>query len=487
MAKRPNLLLFMTDHQRGDTVLPAHPCQTPNVDRLAREGVSFTEAYCPAPHCCPSRATFFTGLYPSRHGVWNNICNAQALSAGPREGVRLFSQELRAAGYRLAFDGKWHVSIEQRPADYGWEELIVTSAKGDHHGVDWEQWRRFREPKETGERAPGQVRRPGWGDYRLYRTLPDDAPAGHDERVVARAVEALPALAQGGEPWCLYVGLVGPHDPYNVPRRYVEQYRLEEVPLPPSFADDLADKPRVVQRLRRQYWSQLSEREVRDAIRHFWAYCTYLDALFGEVLQALDATGQAEDTLVLYVADHGDYLGDHGLFLKGIPCYRGAYHVPCVMRWPNGIAHPGRQVEALVSLADLAPTFVGLGGATSPQRPIGRSLAPFLRGEQPADWPDEVHTQCNGVELYYTQRSVRTREWHYVYNGFDDDELYHLVEDPHELRNLAGDPRYDGVKREMVRRLWRFACREEDTAMNPYATVALCPWGPGDALGEVTE
>ena len=367
MAKRPNLLLFMTDHQRGDTVLPAHPCQTPN--GTGWRGGLLHRAYCPRRTAAPSRATFFTGLYPSRHGVWNNICNAQALSAGPREGVRLFSQELRAAGYRLAYDGKWHVSIEQRPADYGWEELIVTSAKGDHHGVDWEQWRRFREPKETGERAPGQVRRPGWGDYRLYRTLPDDAPAGHDDASSPVPWRRCRALAQGGEPWCLYVGLVGPHDLTTCPGA-----TWSSTPgggaLPPSFADDLADKPRVVQRLRRQ-WSQLSEREVRDTIRHFWAYCTYLDALFGEVLQALDATGQAEDTLVLYVADHGDYLGDHGLFLKGIPCYRGAYHVPCVMRWPNGIAHPGRQVEALVSLADLAPTFVGLGGATSPQRPIG--------------------------------------------------------------------------------------------------------------------
>ena len=96
--------------------------------------------------------------------------------------------------------------------------------------------------------------------------------------------------------------------------------------------------------------------------------------------------------------------------------------------------------------------------------------------------PDEVHTQCDGVELYYTQRSVTTREWKYVYNGFDDDELYHLPEDPHEMRNLALDPKYDGAKREMVRRMWRFAHREEDTAMNPYGTVALCPWGPGEAF-----
>ena len=483
MPKQPNILIVMTDHQRGDTVLPEHPCLTPNVERLAAEGVTFSETYCPSPHCCPSRATFFTGLYPSRHGVWNNICNDRALTRAPRPGTRLFSEDLRAAGYRLLFDGKWHVSTETSPADHGWEEVFVSAGKGERHGLTWEGWQNLaRQEGPAEERVPGLIRRPGWKDYRLYRTLPDDAPAQHDERVVEHAVDALGRLGGESQPWCLYVGLIGPHDPYNVRRRYVDRYRLEDVPLPPSFADDMEDKPRVVRRMRRQNWGPLPAEEIRDGLRPVWAYCTQLDEQFGQVLDALDATGQAEDTLVIYTADHGDYCGDHGLFAKGIPCYRGAYHVPLVMRWPGQIAQPGRRVEQFVSLADFAPTFVDLAGAVSPQRPTGRSLTPFLRGEAPADWPDEVHTQCDGVELYYTQRSVSTREWKYVYNGFDDDELYHLAADPHEMRNLAGDPAYDRVKREMVRRMWRFAYREEDTATNSYITTALCPWGPMEAF-----
>ncbi|MDH7570784.1 MAG: sulfatase-like hydrolase/transferase, partial [Armatimonadota bacterium] len=368
MSKLPNILVVMTDHQRADTALPEHPCITPNLDRLASEGLLFTNTYCPSPHCCPARATFMTGVYPSRHGVWNNICNGQRLSPGVRPDVPLFSQALRAAGYHLAFDGKWHVSVERGPADYGWEEIFVSAAKGETHGVGWDRWRQFQWPDPAAPRRPGQVHRPGWGDYYLYGTLPDDAPPSHDERVIAHAVEAIPRLAQGGVPWFLFVGLVGPHDPYRVRRRYVERYRLEDVPLPPSYHDDLSDKPRIVQRMRRQYWSQLTEAEVRDAIRHFWAWCTYLDEQFGQVLQALEASGQADDTLVIYTADHGDYLGDHGLFMKGIPCYRGAYQVPCVMRWPNGICNPGRRVDAFVSLADMAPTFVELAGATALQR-----------------------------------------------------------------------------------------------------------------------
>ncbi|MBI3923865.1 MAG: sulfatase-like hydrolase/transferase [Armatimonadetes bacterium] len=482
MPKRPNLLIFMTDHQRGDTVLPEHPCLTPNVEKLAREGVTFSETFCPSPHCCPSRATFFTGLYPTRHGVWNNVCNDQALSRGLKPGVRVFSEELREAGYRTVFDGKWHVSVDKGPADYGWEETFVSGGRGEHHGVAWEQWKNL-QPREPGrEREHGEILRPGWGDYTLFGKREEEAPAGHDERVVEHAVDLLPRLARGTEPWCLFVGLIGPHDPYQVHRRYVERYRLEDIPLPPSYCDNLEDKTRVARRMRRQYWSQLSETEVRDAIRHFWASCTYLDELFGQVMQALDSTGQAEDTMVVYLSDHGDYCGDHGLFLKGIPCFRGAYHVPCVVRWPKVIANPGRRTDRFVTLADFAPTFVEASGAESTQRYTGRSILPLLQGEVPSDWPEEHHSQCNGVELYYTQRSVATHEWKYVYNGFDEDELYNLNLDPHEMRNLSADPSCDAVKREMAQRMWCFAYREEDAAMNPYGTVALCPWGPGEAF-----
>ncbi len=114
----PNILIVMTDHQRADTVLPEHPALTPHLDQFARQGITFTETYCPSPHCCPSRATFFTGLYPSGHGVWNNICNDQALSRGVKPGVRMWSEDLRQAGYQMHFTGKWHVSvleITQRP------------------------------------------------------------------------------------------------------------------------------------------------------------------------------------------------------------------------------------------------------------------------------------------------------------------------------------------------------------------------------------
>jgi arylsulfatase A-like enzyme len=481
MGDRPNILIFMTDHQRADSVLPEHPARTPNVSKLFEQGVAFTNTFCPSPHCCPSRTSFFSGLYPTRHGVWNNICNDQALSRGPRPGVRLWSEDLAEAGYQLHFMGKWHVSVEESPRDRGWTEHTVSGAAGTHHGWTWNQFRELAARSEPTERGEGGILRPGYGYYRLYGETPDTS-GSHDETCTAQAIGLLRQRACGEGPWCIFVGLHGPHDPYFVPKKYVDMYDLDGVPLPPSWTDSLEDKPRIYRRMRCTRFGQLSEREAREGIRHYWAYCTYLDELFGRVMEALDESGQAENTLVLYCSDHADYCGEHGLWAKGIPCFKGAYNVPAVMRWPAGIKMPGRRVDEFVSLCDFAPTFLELAGVESERSFSGASLVPFLRAEKPGSWRDEIHSQCNGVELYYTQRSVMTKDFKYVFNGFDDDELYDLRSDPHEMKNLSAQPAYERVKLEMCRRMWRFAYRENDSAINPYITVGLAPYGPAEAF-----
>jgi len=483
MPGMPNILIFMTDHQRGDTVLNEHSCITPNVDKLAAEGVTFAETYCPSPHCCPSRATFMSGLYPSRHGVWNNVCNAMRLSAGLNEGVRLWSEDLSDAGYELAYSGKWHVSAVESPADRGWRELFVSATGAEHHGVRWDRYKQIAEEAEPAERGEGEILRPGYGTYKAYGLAGPEGNS-HDEKALGEAIRALPELAASGKPWCLFVGTISPHDPYYAPQKFLDLYDIDDVPLPAAYDDTLEDKPRIYRRMRDMRWGQLTEREVRQAVRHFWAACSCLDDQFGRLLTALDQTGQADETLVLYCADHGDYCGEHGLFAKGVPCFRGAYHVPAVVRWPTGIAEPGRRVEDFVSLADFAPTFTELAGGRPDAALTGGSLLPFLQGRSPGAWRDAVFTQCNGVELYYTQRSVRTRDFKYVFNGFDDDELYDLRADPDETTNQAGNRRYEAVKRQLVRRMWQFARREQDAAINPYITVGLAPYGPAEAFRE---
>jgi arylsulfatase A-like enzyme len=471
----PNILIFMADHQRADTLYPWQRAVAPNLDQFASQGVTFSNTYCPAPHCCPSRATFFTGLYPSGHGVWNNICNDQALSRGLKPGVRLWSEDLAQAGYALHFSGKWHVSVEESPAQRGWQVHALSGAKGDHHGRTWQEYQDL--PPSPVLRAEGSVLRPGYGAYQMYQEA--KAPPQHDETAVQAGLDVLASLAGSPDPWCLFVSILSPHDPYVVEGKYLDLYPLERIPLPDSYPDRMADKPAIYRRMREMLFDQLSELEVRQGIRHYLAMCTYIDELFGRFLRQLVLNQQEEDTLVLFTSDHGDYCGEHGLFAKGIPCFRGAYHVPGVMRWPAGIRQPGRLVDALVSLADFGPTFLNAAGVRVERHFTGASLLPFLQASHPAAWREAIHTQCNGVELYYTQRSVMTQEWKYVFNGFDQDELYHRAVDPHEMRNLALEPGYQNIKRQMCQLMWRFAHQEGDTAINPYITVGLAPYGPG--------
>ena len=486
--RKPNILIFMTDQEQADVCLPDHPCQMPNTERLAREGVQFTNAYCPTAHCCPSRASLMTSVYPSIHGVYNNISNPTAIRRGLRPGLKMWSEGLREAGYTMQYSGKWHVSDDEGPADRGWEELVVTAGKGSYQGRGADQWR-TRPPENTsGERPRGMVRRPGWGDYQIYRTIPVKGKKGYDEkpdwRVIAPGLGALENLTKQADPWCLYVGPVGPHDPFHVLENFVRQYDLSQVPLPVNYHDHCEDKPRVYQRMRQQYWDQLSEDEIREAVQHYWAYCTMEDTYFGLFLDMLDASGQREDTLVLRLSDHGEYCGAHGIFCKGVPAFREGYNVPCIVSWPGQIDRPGRQEDSFVTMADIGPTLLEVAGVPVPGGLTGRSMAPFLKGEQPTDWPDAFYSQMNGVELYYSQRMVQTHDWKYVYNGFDFDELYDLKRDPHEMTNLAADRQYDDVKHDLVRKMWRFADQTDDHIFNPYATVAFAPWGPGDTFRE---
>lgn len=486
----PNILIFMTDQQRGDVILDGgrYRAQTPHLDAFRREGLTFSRMYCPSPHCCPSRTTFFTGLYPSRHGVWNNVNVGNALSREPFPGTPFWSTALKERGYHLSFSGKWHVSDHEGPAAHGWEERGVTSnpCHSRIEGPVVREWKSYEDPsrlspEDPGRRGPGEILRPGYPLYRHYGIAENPF---NDEDVVEAGLQCLRENTKRGGPWCQYIGPLGPHDPYLVPQRFLDLYPEDELPdLPPSFKDRMEDKPALYRKTRRIF-DQLSEEEHRQAIRHYLAFCSYEDHLFGRVLQALEESGQAHNTLVLFVSDHGDYMGEHGLWCKGLPAFTSAYHVPAVIRWPAGLDSPGRVVDAYTSLADFAPTFYELAGAENPlpENNEGRSLMPWIRNEQPGNWRDAVFFQSNGNEIYGIQRSILTERWRFVWNTFDELELYDLQSDPDMMRNLATQPENAGIIRKLMIRIWEFARDQEDACLNPYIAIAHAPVGPGAIL-----
>ena len=502
MSRPPNILVFMTDQQRACSVLPGHPYKalTPCLDAFREEAITFPHAYGPSPHCCPARATFMTGLMPSQHGVWHNVTVGNAITRGLKPGVRPWSQDLRAGGYHLAFAGKWHVSNHQQPQDYGWEHLFPASMC---HGAGLSPAQQERAARERDlksfataapaadapERYPAEIVRAGWTRYAHYGTQQhpllaphfrdgeEDNPFG-DRTVVDKAINYLDG-ARDHAPWCLFVGTLGPHDPYIPPQRFLDLYRDTEFPLPATFDDRMEDKPALYRRTRDRF-DQLSPAEHQEAIRHYLAFCSYEDWLFGRVVEQLKAQGMYEDTLILYVSDHGDYLGDHGLWCKGLPAFLSAYHVPAIMKVPGG--PQGVVRNEFVSLADFGPTFLDAAGLSSPTAFAGQSLLPLCADDTPAAWRDALFFQSNGNETYGIQRSVLTEKWRFVYNGFDYDELYDLEQDPEQITNLARDPAYRPVIQALYEKLWTFGLAHEDHLFNDYIMTALADYGPGMVL-----
>ncbi len=494
-AGRPNIVVFMTDQQNASTIAPGSPVRTPNLDAFMQEGIRFSEAYCPAPHCCPSRATFFTGLFPSEHGVWHNVEVNNAISRTVFEGTRMFPEYLRDAGYRTVFSGKWHVSAEEGPGDRGFEDVLfeqVTNygllGKGHRrHAEDWDRYYGGQVPLDGPEerKEPGRIIREGYPTYYQYGVSDDPASDGV---AVDRSVAAIESH-DFERPLFLFAGTVGPHDPYFPPQEFLDLYAETDIELPESFRDGMEDKPALYRRTRDLF--KLSEEEHRESIRRYYAYCSYVDALFGRVVDAVKKKGEWENTVVFYLTDHGDYMGAHGLWAKGLPCFKEAYNICAVAgggylnflragAGKNDAAEGAAATEdAFVSLADFAPTILELSGASAAEPMSGRSLLPLLRGEPVSNWRSTMFSQTNGNEIYGIQRAVWDKRWKYVLNTFDYDELYDLAEDPHEMKNVAADPRNAAKIREMVKRMWDFAKKTRDNFTCPYIMVAIAPYGPG--------
>jgi arylsulfatase A-like enzyme len=386
--------------------------------------------------------------------------------------------------------GKWHVSYTRPPSQFGWEELEVNSAGRAPRRAAGEGRARAAGAGDDGggRRLAGafSTQRPGWPPQVLYGTLTGPEEQLRDSRLTQLAIQTIERKGAGGAdggdgaPWCLYVGYGAVGGAYVAHDHYISQYDVEAIPKPAGYDDDLRDKPNIYRRLRQQNWGELTWPDVRQAIRHRYGLISYLDGQVGQVLRALERTGQAEHTLVIYTGDHGDYAGAHGLFHLGVPAFDQTYRVPLIVRWPQGITEPGRRVDAFTRLLDLGPTLLEVAGAAPLEGIHGRSLLPFLRNEPaPGDWPQEFYGEFLGHENLYTQRQLRTRDYKYVWNAFDFDELYDLRHDPHETRNRYDDPAYEPVKRDLVGRLWRWALETDDVIMSHYPMNALLPYGPG--------
>ena len=464
MSRPPNLLLIMTDQQRADTVLPGGPCLTPHLQALARGGADFRRAYAPNPICSPTRASLFTGLLPHAHGVTDVTHAVQKTQADLAPDLPFWTRTLHDAGYRTGYFGKWHVERSDRLERFGIDEYEVELRLTGVQGHDAPLTPRI------------AVHQNGYREFLLAGVSDEPAAATREAYLIDRGIDFLQrASSEPDRPWALVVSTEAPHDPYVVPRDLYERYNPDTVAPPPSFGDELKDRPAIYRRIR-EAWRGLSEREVREAITCYLASCSGVDDQIGRLLAALSASGQAQETLVVFTSDHGDYLGAHGLFLKGVPAFEEAYRVPLLLRGPG--VQPGTVVGDPVSLLDLGRTLVRclLGTEFGGH---GRDLSPYLQGGRPEGEPG-AFAEFHGQRLGYTQRVLWRGRFKYVFNGFDFDELYDLEADPHEQTNLAARPDMQAQLRAMAACMWGVVRETGDTTLGEaqYGMFRFAPVGP---------
>jgi arylsulfatase A-like enzyme len=283
--------------------------------------------------------------------------------------------------------------------------------------------------------------------------------------VAESGIRMMKRFAAQRRPWHLWISFLAPHDPYMPLKKYLDRYDPARIPVPQSFYDTFEGKPSMHKK-ESETWGVVTEDDYRQSRAHYYAYCEETDAQIGRILDALEATGQAANTLVTFSADHGDMVGAHRMWIKDWIPYEECHRIPMVMRWPARI-RPGLVTQRLVQLHDLAYTYLEAAGAKSLPYQQGRSLQPLAEDPERRDWPDHVLSAYYGDEYLHTQRMVITDRYKYVFQGIAMDECYDLQEDPQEMHNLLGKPNYQEVIDDMRARLYELM----DQFGDPYGDV----------------
>lgn len=477
MPKRPNILIVMADELRADALgCYGNPiCQTPHLDALARGGVLFENALTPNPICVPARASLTTGNYSHRAtGTKNN-------GGRIRDGQPKLAEHFNAHGYRTYACGKLHYVPYAGPGE---PRLVHGFGHCDLTESGRLVWQHDRENKHRGlEDYIDYLADVGWGGYSRahgvgnndVRPCPTPLPPEHHvdhwvaDRTIARLHEHL--AAHPDDPFLIFCSFPKPHAPLDPPYDYVKLYDPRDIP-PPLGNDAMRDSrnPYLEQMRHTHGITPLSPKAMLVIKAYYYALITHQDAQVGRVLAALGEGGVADDTFVLYTADHGDLMGDFGAYFKG-NFLRGSVDVPLIFRGP-GIP-PGERRRQLAGLQDILPTLARLTGCPLEQEVDGLDLTDALQNDT-APTRDLFYGQC--LDAPRQLAMLFDGRWKYCYaQQGPTEELYDLAEDPDELNNLATRPDADALLKPWREGLIAEARRWGDTGLLDGDGLATSP------------
>lgn len=470
MTDRPNILWYCSDQQRFDTIgaLNNPHVHTPRLDALMREAVTFDTAYCQSPICTPSRSSFLTGMYPSAVGV-----NGNGNECWPDYyEKRLVTNILAQAGYCCGLVGKLHLAgaanaRERRVSDgYSYFQYSHAPKGPNDFGHDYADWLRSRgadpeellpEFKTMDSYRQGATVQSFGGVYEPTRANDNIPPHLHQTRwCTEKAIEFIDNNRGENQPWLLSVNPFDPHAAFDPPYEYFKRYQVEAMPGAHFEEGDLAHQQklsdaRVDFQSRPQHPDVWEDKLIQAA---YYAMIEQVDHEFGRLLDHLDTIGERENTMVVFMSDHGEALCDHGLLLKGCRFFEGLTRVPLIISWPRRY-RKDIVSDALVELTDLVPTFLDAAGLDTPYWVQGKSLTPVLEGTSVAH-RDFVRTEFFGAINYPDQTHAtmyRDRRWKFVnYHDKNLFELYDLEADPWEHQDLSESPEHQEVLRDLMRK-----------------------------------
>jgi choline-sulfatase len=429
LSNRPNFLILMAD-QLTARALPAYGnriAKTPHIDALADAGVVFDSFYCNSPLCLPSRLSFLAGRQVSAIGAYDNAAECPAQ-------VPTFAHYLRRAGYQTVLSGKMHFCGADQL--HGFEERLTTDIYPADFG--WTpDWTRFEH-------------RPSW-----YHTMDSVTQAGpctrtnqidFDDDTVFQARQKLFDMARSKDrrPFCMVASMTHPHDPYVIPQDYWDRYAGVDIDMPRvrMAAEQLDPHSRRLRHVCGLELQPVNDTEVRAARRAYYGAVSYVDDQVGVLLAALEEARFADNTVVLLLADHGDMLGERGLWYK-MNFFEPACRIPLIVHAPGRFA-AGR-VTTSASLVDILPTLCELAGddPTHYATPLdGNSLAPQLAALAGPAGRDEVIGEYLAEGAIAPLVMIKRGRYKFVHSPVDPDQLYDLLDDPDELRNLASVPQH---------------------------------------------